>query len=227
MPIADDFLAKEGDVWQDGATRDAAGPKSALDFEHWDTESVDSCFRDPAVVDIDPDSSIRAAVVAWEAVRGDEESFRDYATRRALGFGYPTLRDGQVDALEKLVEYKRDVILIAKTSFGKSLIFQLAPLVVPNPEELGIALILMPLTLLQQNQSDNVMKRGAHLGARCIVLDGDTNTTTVRKEIGSGKYTHGRHPRNSRQCSRCHGHTMTPRTPAAFLSHFTYACCSL
>jgi hypothetical protein len=50
----------------------------------------------------------------------------------------------QLDALEKLLEHKTDVMLVAKTSFGKSLIFQLAPLLMPGPGEPGIALILMP-----------------------------------------------------------------------------------
>ena len=45
----------------------------------------------------------------------------------------------QLDALEKLLEHKTDVMLVAKTSFGKSLIFQLAPLLMPDPGEPGIA----------------------------------------------------------------------------------------
>jgi superfamily II DNA helicase RecQ len=137
--------------------------------------------------------STNVAAVTWEAPREDEESFRDYAARRAASFGYPSLRDGQVDALEKLIEYKRDVMLIAKTSFGKSLIFQLAPLLLPDPKQPGIALVIMPLTLLQQNQSENVMKRGGNLGVRCIVLDGDSNTRRNREQIGEGKYTHSKH----------------------------------
>jgi superfamily II DNA helicase RecQ len=100
------------------------------------------------------------------------------------------LRDQQLDALEKLVEHKTDVMLVAKTSFGKSLIFQLAPLLMPDPEEPRIALILMPLTRLQQNQAENVIKRGAHLGAKCIVLDQESNDLKNRRLIAEGKYTH-------------------------------------
>ena len=125
---------------------------------------------------------------AWETPRGKEESFRSYAARRGRSFGYPKLRDQQLDVLEKLVEHKTDVMLIAKTSFGKSLIFQLAPLLMPDPEEPGIALILMPLTLLQQNQAENVTKRGAHLGAKCIVLDQDSNDFKNRRLVAEGKY---------------------------------------
>ncbi|SRR6266480_2445299 len=128
----------------------------------------------------------------WEIPRAEEESFRSYAARRAQSFGYPKLRDQQLDALEKLVEHKTDLMLIAKTSFGKSLIFQLAPLLMPDPKEPGIALILMPLTLLQQNQAENVTKRGAHLGAKCIVLDQDSNDPKNRRLIAEGNYTHSK-----------------------------------
>jgi superfamily II DNA helicase RecQ len=84
-----------------------------------------------------------------------------------------------LEALKKLVKRKTDVILIAKTSFGKSLIFQLTPLLMADPREPGIALILMPLTLIQQNQAENVKKRGAHLRARCIVLDQDSHNVST------------------------------------------------
>jgi hypothetical protein len=44
------------------------------------------------------------------------------------GFGVKLLKDDQWRALDSLVYQKRDTILKAKTGFGKSLIFQLAPL---------------------------------------------------------------------------------------------------
>ncbi len=130
----------------------------------------------------------------WEAAeaRTQNESFREYAGRRAQAFGYENLREQQLEALEELIEHQRDVMLIAKTSFGKSLIFQLAPLLMPKPTNPGIALILMPLTLLQQNQSAAVMKKGRHLGAMCLVLDGDANTSKNRKWIAEGIYTHSK-----------------------------------
>jgi superfamily II DNA helicase RecQ len=40
-------------------------------------------------------------------------------------------------------------MLVAKTLFGKSLIFQLAPLLMSLLEEPGIVVILMPLTHLE------------------------------------------------------------------------------
>jgi hypothetical protein len=55
--------------------------------------------------------------------RKENKSFRTYTARRARSFGYLNLRKQLLKALKKLVKRKTDVILIAKTSFGKSLIF--------------------------------------------------------------------------------------------------------
>jgi ATP-dependent helicase YprA (DUF1998 family) len=134
-------------------------------------EDYDNQFQDLAVAD--------TIIPIIETPRGEDESFRTYAARRARSFGYLNLREQQLEALEKLVKRKTDVILIAKTSFGKSLIFQLTLLLMADPREPGIALILMPLTLLQQNQAENVKKRGAHIRARCIVLDQNSYNVSV------------------------------------------------
>ena len=48
-------------------------------------------------------------------------------------------REGQIRSLYYLCEDRRDVILVARTGFGKSVIFQLAPLLRP-----GICLIISP-----------------------------------------------------------------------------------
>jgi ATP-dependent helicase YprA (DUF1998 family) len=108
-------------------------------------EDYDNQFQDLAVTDTVITNTVTLII---ETPRGEDESFRTYAARRARSFGYPNLREQQLEALEKLVKRKTDVILIAKTSFGKSLIFQLAPLLMADLREPGIALILMPLTLL-------------------------------------------------------------------------------
>jgi ATP-dependent helicase YprA (DUF1998 family) len=173
QPISEESFGRENNIPKKTTFR---GPENAEDIsdEDYDAETITADTVNPV----------------WETPRVEEESFRSYATRRGRSFGYPNLRDQQLDALEKLIEHKIDVMLIAKTSFGKSLIFQLAPLLMPDPEELGIALILMPLTLLQQNQAENVIKRGAHLGAKCIVLDQDSNDRRNRRLIAEGKYTH-------------------------------------
>lgn len=120
--------------------------------EDSDNESVDKLLEGLLTESKSTNSDVERV---WETaeVRAQNECFREYASRRAQAFGYENLREQQLEALEELIEHRRDVMLIAKTSFGKSLIFQLAPLLMPKPTKPGIALILMPLTLLQQNQS--------------------------------------------------------------------------
>jgi superfamily II DNA or RNA helicase len=88
-------------------------------------EDYDNQFQDLAVADTIITNTVISII---ETPRREDESFRTYAARRARSFGYPNLRKQQLEALEKLVKYKTDVILIAKMSFGKSLIFPLAPL---------------------------------------------------------------------------------------------------
>lgn len=66
-------------------------------------------------------------------------------------------KPGQIEALKTLLCHKEDLILIAKTGYGKSLIFQAAPLVCLESGP-GICLILMPLTLLQEEQCEHLMQ---------------------------------------------------------------------
>lgn len=60
-------------------------------------------------------------------------------------FGY-ILHDQQVDAIYTLFYEKQDLLLLAKTGFGKSLIFQLLPFM---SYPTGVVIIFMPLKLLK------------------------------------------------------------------------------
>jgi superfamily II DNA helicase RecQ len=89
-----------------------------------------------------------------------------------------------------------DVVLIAKTSFGKSILFQLAPLIATRhvnrngrqTVQLGIVLVLMPLNLLLDEQGCYTEGR---LGARCVVLTRTNMSTELLKRIEEGEFTHG------------------------------------
>ena len=101
-------------------------------------------------------------------------------------FGFEP-KNKQVEAIRHLLYDKRDLILIAKTGFGKSIIFQALPLI---EEELKQAsLIIMPLNLLQEEQAE---KLKTIPGAKPFILNGDTNTRKNRHEIGAGAYTHSK-----------------------------------
>src|SRR4029077_1183166 len=78
----------------------------------------------------------------------------------------------QVEAIRHLLFDKSDLILIAKTGFGKSIIFQAFPLI--QGESKHASLIIMPLNLLQEEQAEKLKTIAA--GANPFVLNGDTNT---------------------------------------------------
>jgi len=76
-------------------------------------------------------------------------------------------RDGQVQVIHQLVYQKRDTIVLAAAGWGKSLPYQLAPLIDDASE--GAALIIMPLQTLEHEQCQYVSN---FRGGRGFVLDG-------------------------------------------------------
>ena len=92
------------------------------------------------------------------------------------------LHPKQLEAIQILYQ-KQDVILIARTGFGKSLIFQSLPLLRKD----GIALLIYPLSALEQDQYQDIAKLP---DARPFILDAQSNTIENRKKVGNGEYTH-------------------------------------
>ena len=95
-------------------------------------------------------------------------------------------RPAQLEAIQHVSAPGSELILIARTGFGKSLIFQAPPLL-HSPA--GICMILMPLKALQNEQNEKLYRVP---GARPFVLSGDNNNVRNRRAIGSGRYTHGK-----------------------------------
>ncbi len=90
-----------------------------------------------------------------EALNGDVLQARQRNRCKERGlivFGFP-LYDAQVEAIYTLFYERRDLLLLAKTGFGKSLIFQLISFFTVTP---GIVLTLMPLKLHQAEQSEKI-----------------------------------------------------------------------
>jgi hypothetical protein len=93
-------------------------------------------------------------------------------------------RQKQVDAIWHLVFKKKDLLLAAKTSFGKSVIFQAAPLFCRG----GIGLIIIPLDRIGQEQCIKIQRLP---GARSVFINGMTDKTdALAQEIEMGVYTH-------------------------------------
>ena len=81
-------------------------------------------------------------------------------------WGYPR-KSVQVDTILEVGCSQRSVIFVAKTGIGKSLIFETIPLL--NPHHPGIALIVMPLKHIQQQQLEKVNRLP---GARAVDYGG-------------------------------------------------------
>ena len=92
-------------------------------------------------------------------------------------------REKQIEVLYRLMVEKRDTILLAKTGFGKSIVFQ-APSMLGCDG--GVAIILLPLLALQVEQEQNLKS----ISGRPFVLNGDTNSRANRERIRRGQYTH-------------------------------------
>ena len=111
---------------------------------------------------------------------------RQYTRCKELGlivFGFK-LHEVQVEAIYTLFYERRDLLLLAKTGFGKNLIFQLISFFTTASD---IILTLMPLKLLQAEQSEKI---NGLLGGKGIILHRENNTNSVLAEIANKGYSH-------------------------------------
>ncbi|KAI9780356.1 MAG: hypothetical protein M1839_006779 [Geoglossum umbratile] len=89
----------------------------------------------------------------------------------------------QVEAIHTLVYKHRDLILSARTGWGKSMNFQSVP-VLRNG---GICLMIMPLNALESDQAQSIDKLPCY---RSYVLNGETNSPALRQRIRNGEFNH-------------------------------------
>ena len=80
--------------------------------------------------------------------------------------GYETFRPGQREAVEKLLEGRR-LLLVAPTGGGKSLVYQLPALLLP-----GTTLVISPLVALMNDQVQALAARGVSATFLASTLDG-------------------------------------------------------
>lgn len=76
------------------------------------------------------------------------------------------------------------MILIAKTGYGKSMVFHS----VSALEEDTMTLMIMPLLALEEDQKASIKKMRAN--SNPCILNGETMTKELLNEIQSGVYTH-------------------------------------
>jgi len=102
------------------------------------------------------------------------EALREY-------FGFPMFRPGQEEALD-LVLSGRDALVVMPTGSGKSLIYQLAALLLP-----GTALVISPLVALMKDQIDGLVRR--KVAATFINSSLDTAEQSRRlRALAEGQY---------------------------------------
>ena len=96
-------------------------------------------------------------------------------------------RPGQLEVIKAIDEDEKDVVLIAKTGYGKSMIFHSIPMLGKGK----IALILMPLNALQDDQLESIRQlNNGGIPAKPCVVNSKTKTPALLKAIRRGEYTH-------------------------------------
>lgn len=170
-----------------------AAPEKANEDPGPNASLLAGLVDDPDTTFEDKLERLKALYAKWkhedveEVVEGLELIFWQKNRCKEVGlvvFGF-ALHQGQIDAIWTLYFERRDLLLLAKTGFGKSLIFQLLPFMAPTT---GVVLVLMPLKLLQTEQSDMINMRLPKGNA--IVLNGDNNQENIQQAIAIGNYTH-------------------------------------
>lgn len=105
------------------------------------------------------------------------------AVYNAIAILYPyTIKPGQQEALHHLIYLRKDLILIAGTGFGKSMILQAISVLLKK----SITIILLPLDQIGQEQSEYIQRIG---GNPCF-LNRDTISPKILDAVQQGFFTH-------------------------------------
>jgi superfamily II DNA helicase RecQ len=92
-------------------------------------------------------------------------------------------RPKQVEAIHALIFLQVDLILIAKTSFGKSMVLQAPSAIVPD----SITIVIMPLNKVGEEQ---LLKIGSLPATRPCLITSDTISEELLSKVQEGNYTH-------------------------------------
>jgi superfamily II DNA helicase RecQ len=112
-----------------------------------------------------------------------EEDAQNKAIDEAIQLLYPYKpREGQRNALRQLIYKRKDLILIAKTSFGKSMILQAVSVLIHK----SVTVIVLPLDQIGLEQAEYITR----IGGRPYFLNSATISTRALEDIQKGKFTH-------------------------------------
>jgi RecQ family ATP-dependent DNA helicase len=112
--------------------------------------------------------SVENLCITTEPNNSDLNYFLEYI------FGFNTFRDGQYESLKRIL-LNKDTITLLPTGAGKSIIFQLATLLLP-----GISLIIVPIKSLMQDQVENLERKGI---SRAVSLSSDIESRNEKDKI--------------------------------------------
>jgi superfamily II DNA helicase RecQ len=128
-----------------------------------EVELVDGAVETQAV----SSSKITHAQEIIAGARGADEQAQKTAVEEAIQHIYPyPPREGQRDALWQLIYQQKDLILIAKTSFGKSMILQAVSILLKKT----MTVVILPLDRIGQEQAEYI----TNIGGRPCFLNADT-----------------------------------------------------
>jgi len=130
-----------------------------------------------------PANQVAQAQRIIAGAKGADEVEQNRAIEEAIQLLYPyPPREGQRDALRQLIYKGKDLILIAKTSFGKSMILQAASILMSK----SITVVVLPLDQIGQEQTEYI----TCIGGRPCLLNAKTISTKILEDIQHEKYTH-------------------------------------
>jgi superfamily II DNA helicase RecQ len=115
------------------------------------------------------------------ASKGEIE--QNSAIDKAVSILYPyPPRKGQRDALRHLIYRRKDLILIAKTSFGKSMILQAVSILMQK----SITLVILPLDQIGKDQMEYITR----IGGNPCHLNTETLDSRLLSRIRKAEFTH-------------------------------------
>ena len=131
---------------------------------------------------VSAEQAAQAQRIIAGAVRA-EEAEQNKAINEAIQLLYPYApREGQRNAIRQLIYKRKDLILIAKTSFGKSMILQAVSILICK----SITVVVLPLDQIGQEQAEYITR----IGGKPCFLNADTISEKVLVDVRNGKYTH-------------------------------------
>lgn len=155
--------------------------------------SIGSAYLDTEIVRADGGTILDARRVSSEQIRQAQSiitqaiekdtAFQMNAIDEAIASLYPYKpKPGQREALHQLIYSRKDLILIAGTGFGKSMILQAVSLLIRR----SITLVILPLNQIGNEQCEFIQQIG---GMPCF-LNRETIGPKLLNEVKQGHFTH-------------------------------------